>query len=182
MSKQGADLSNSILNIADNPRYWELPIQYLAHNLPGVSGALHTDKNNQWVELQFDSNGKTFNAGKNFINRNLHWITSKCIFLPLRREDGSCQELLQRYCNTRELRREPITEKNRKELSRGERELSAGLAQPGLTGEEPLGPPHPAPRRPEQGSGAGARRERDRSPRPAQRRRGTAATKMKCAS
>lgn len=164
MSKQGADLSNSIFNIADNPRYWELPILYPAHSVPDGSGALHIEKNHEWVKLQFDSSGKMFNAGRNFINQNLHWITSKCIFLPL---GVSCQELLQRYCNTRELRWEFITEKNRKKLPPEDSELSAGLAQPGLTGEEPLGPPRPAPRRPGRGSGAGARRDRDRSPRPA---------------
>lgn len=58
MSKQGADLSNPILNISDNPRYWELPVQYLLHNLPEVNSVLHVDKNHQWVKLHFDSSEK----------------------------------------------------------------------------------------------------------------------------
>lgn len=39
-----------------------------------------TKTNHQWgrqnglLELYFDSSGKTFNAGKNFVNRSLHWI------------------------------------------------------------------------------------------------------------
>lgn len=36
------------------------------------------ERQNGLLELYFDSSGKTFNAGKNFVNRSLHWIIYVC--------------------------------------------------------------------------------------------------------